>query len=538
MKTRQESNLPVAAPEESKSRPSAARLSAKTSVSITMMLLLGGFLEVIKNSAIAYRYGSGVQTDKFFTAYMVPSAYSMFWVSSCLSGLVPVLTVWQKDQPQKFATTVGSVLLLSTTLMAALGGLGFAAAPVVIRFLVPGFSPADRGETATLFRILTPLFVLVGFTGVVIAVLNCHRKFLFAASNKLFVNIFVLTGLFIGFATLKIDWLAWLIIGGSLAYAGFLCFELWRSVQPRFAWTLDRRQSQMLLAALVMPFLAYVLRQSSLLGEKVIASFLPTGSISALTYCFQAIGGLGAVILGGVTMAQMPMFARQDSIAGKLSLLWQGSYYLLVVTLPLAWGGYLLARPLVFVLFRHGVFTTSAAMEATQVFKGYAFTIFFSALAVQFQTPFWAERRYGTLVWNNTLIALLNIALDLLLVPYWGVVGIALGFTLSSAISCLRMGWLVRRHYGALFPRGSLPCALKALAASLAMALVVFLARRPVSGLVLARVSDFYQEIFRVLVLATLGMATYAASGLIQGMEPFGALYRGVWGRLRRSREP
>jgi len=514
------------------------RVRARTSIFISLVLLLGGALELVKNSAIAYYYGSGAETDRFFAAYIIPNTYSMFWVSSCLTGLVPLFAVWLRDSREDFARTIGGVVAVSTTLMAALAGVAYLAAPLVIKLLAPGFSKVDRLQTVHLFRGLSPVFALVGFTGVAIAVLNCHGKFLFAASNKLFVNLFILVGLFIGLGPLGIHWLVNLIVIGTLSYAAFLLLELWRSVHPQWGRTLAPEQTKMVLAGLSMPFFALIFRQSSVLGERVIASFLPAGSISELSYSLQVVGGLTAIILTGVTMPQMPLFAHQNSNAGKLGLLWQGIYYLLVVTLPLACGGYLLARPLVVILFRHGVFSMAAADETARVFRAYAFGIVLSALAVQFQTPFWADRRYATVIRHNGLVAGVNILLDLLLAPFFGVVGIAWGCTLASAFSCLRMGWLVHKRYGSPLPQHGLRSALKPLVATLVMAAVVFEARAPISGLLLSRPNVFYQEVFRAATLIGLGALAYVVSGFVQRMEPFPTLYRGAVSKLFVGRRP
>jgi putative peptidoglycan lipid II flippase len=524
--------LEVAAPEavgDTKDFTKTARLRVGTSASISLVLLIGGLLELFKNSAIAYRYGSGRETDAFFAAYLIPITYSMFWVSACLVGLVPFFSRWLGETEEKFRDIVSGVLWFSTSLTLVLTSIGYIAAPLVVKLLVPGFTGAQKLLTIHLFRELAVLFLLVGFTGVATALLNTHYRFLLAAAQKIVVNVVVFGGLFLWYANKGIEWLAQLIVLGTLFHVGLLLVQLWRSgLGPRLKWTLSSAQMRSVLAALFVPFAAYMIRQSNIVAERVIGSFLPAGSISALTYSYQVILGFSSVIIAGVTTVLIPMFAQQKSQAGKLTLLWDGFYYLLVLTLPLSFGGYLLARPLVLILFHHGAFSAASVEQTTQVFKAYALSPFFGAISVHFLNLFWADRQYRLLITHNGLMALLNILLDLALAPLWGATGLALGSTVANVASCVRLYRLAGKHYGSLLDGSRLFSALKPLGATLIMTVVVLALRVPVSTSVMFRQGQLRDEIVGAVVLAGAGFVTYLAAGIAARMEPFPTLYRSL----------
>ncbi len=503
----------------------APRLRIRTSVLVSLTLFTGGLLELVKNSAIAYRYGSGADTDALFAAYLIPATYASFWASSCLVGMVPLLSMRMREDRKRLPDLAGSILLVSAISTIALACIGYMVAPGLVHALVPGFDSVYQHKAVFLFRLLTPLFVFVGLAGVATAILNSQHKFFLAASQKVIVNVIVLYGLFAWSSSTGIEWLAKLIVAGTAVYAVALLGDLFMSeVRPRFC-RVPKWELQAILAAILLPFSALTIRQASVLFERAIASFLPSGSISALTYNFQVVGGFSTVISAGLVTVLLPRLAQQNAGHERLALMRQGFYYLLVILLPLAMGAFLLSRSFVSILFFHGAFSAASADLATRVFRMYAFSMLFPEMAALLQVPFWADQRYRLLIAHNGMMAGVNVVLDLLLVRMIGVPGLALGFTLTGLVSGGRMAWLLHRDYGLLWTKERLSDLCKPLAATLVMLAVILAVQKPFSAFVFYRTSPFRGEIVRTAALVILGFITYAVAGISTRMEPFPALF-------------
>ena len=513
---------------------SKERLGLRTSTGISAFLLVGGLLEVAKNLAIAYRYGSGGGTDAFFAAFVLPATFAMFWVSSCQVGLVPLLALWARDAEGQIEKRMSAVLAVSGMLTLGLTGTAYVAAPGLMNLIVPGFSEGHKLQAVRMFRGLAPLFALVGITGVLSAFLNSRRSFLLPAAQKLCVNVVVLVGLVIWYFRAQIERLPSLIVLGSLAYACILIAETW-GVAFQSVQRLSKAEIRALLAAVLIPFVTLIARQTSQVAERAIASYLPAGSISALTYAFQLVGGGGAVIVAGVTTSLMPSLAQQKSPWMKLEMVRQGFYYLTVVLLPVVFGGYVLAGPVVMILFQHGAFTAADASATARMFQAYVFGMIFAGMAMLFQAPFWADRKYRVLVIHNSLIAVANVAFDLALVPFLGATALALGYTLAALLSSLRMAWLLSKNYGTVLPKDKLGTVLKPVLISLIMAVVVFAVRKPISAAVFWQAKPLRQEFLATTFIAAVGAATYMVGGVVAGMQPFPNLCTGFRNLLLRN---
>jgi peptidoglycan biosynthesis protein MviN/MurJ (putative lipid II flippase) len=114
-------------------------------------------------------------------------------------------------------------------------------------------------------------------------------------------------------------------------------------------------------------------------------------------------------------------------------------------------------------------------------------------------------------------------------VPLLGVVGLAIGYSLSSLISCVRMFRLVRRDYGPIFGTGEAVKLLKPVAASLIMCLVVVWARTPIEYAALTKSSLPYSDIVRLGVIGILGAGTYLCGAIVLRIEPFPTMLRTIY---------
>ncbi len=200
------------------------KLRLRVTLLISLVTLVGALLELVKNLAIALRYGVSVETDAFFAALLIPNTYSMFWVSACLTGLVPLFVAWAQENEEKAWTIIGKVFLLSGLVTLILSLAAYLFANPIVDLLVPGFPAAQKVMTVALFRRFSWLFVIMGSVGVLSAALNSRHDFLLSSANKVVANVIFLCGLFF-FRRSSITWLADLVIIGTLVHALLLVFR-------------------------------------------------------------------------------------------------------------------------------------------------------------------------------------------------------------------------------------------------------------------------------------------------------------------------
>jgi putative peptidoglycan lipid II flippase len=423
----------------------ARGLSTGISIAVSLFTLTGGALELVKNSSIAYKYGSGTATDSFFVAYLVPGTYAMFWTASCLWGLVPLFGHWRNGASSS-RERVSDVMLVSFILTGGIAVFLYLARGPLLAHLAPGLPAGSRAYATRIFTALLPLFPIVGVSGAASATLYMEGAAVLPAANKVLMNVVVLAGLGLFVKSADLIWLAVLTVIGTALHAGLLIVEIARQNLAAFRWPrITATHTREIAVALFMPFLALVIRQSSMLGERLLASYLTAGSISVMAYSYQVLLGFSSVILTGVTTLLTPLFSKSNSEIHNSALVWEGCQRLMTVLLPAACAIYVLSDLLVVALFEHGAFPAGQRAAAASVVRGYSMAVLFSALAAHLQSPLWAKRHYSRLVGHNAAMAAVNLVLDFALVPFFGAAGLAWGFTISSAVSCVRAHIMLKR---------------------------------------------------------------------------------------------
>lgn len=494
----------------------------RTSALISIATFVGAASEFAKNAAIGYRYGSGAATDTFFTAYLVPNTYGMFWISACSVGLVPLFAKWRRDSVGHFHDRATAVVALSVLFTLALTVFSYVLARPMMDFSAPGFPPAQKADAVRLFRELSALFLLVGFSGAVAALMNSRSEFFLPCSNKAIVNSLFVAGLLLAPHNASLLWLSRLQVIGAAAFAAFILARVLRVEQV--AWP-GFRQSRAVVAAatsaILAPFAALVARQASALAERAIASYLTVGAISSLTYASQLVMGASGIISIGVISQLMPLVAAENDKEKRVALVAKGCYYQTLGLAPFSVIVYCFAEVLVTVLLQRGMFQQEQTIATSQLVRIYSLGVLVSGLAQQFQTIHWADSRYRVLLVHNALVAVVNVLADLALVPFLGVAGLAFGVCFASAFSGLRMYRLVVRDYGPLFCRDTSPAAMgKPVLAGLGMALVILSVRSLMNNVGIPTTGSFGGLILSNALPATVGTLAFVTTAVWMRIEP------------------
>jgi putative peptidoglycan lipid II flippase len=170
------------------------------------------------------------------------------------------------------------------------------------------------------------------------------------------------------------------------------------------------------------------------------AAMLPAGSVSALVYANRFVGVVLTLLAGAVSTAVTPYFSRMIALQD-----WAGCRYTLrtwvrltaMVSAPIAAvliaGSHLLIR----ITLQHGAFGPRDTGVVTPVLVMYAIQIPFFVSSRVFYRFLVAMRRTDLIFYCGTLNLILDIGLNLILMRWFGVAGIALATSLWTVSTFL-----------------------------------------------------------------------------------------------------
>ncbi len=322
------------------------------------------------------------------------------------------------------------------------------AAQWALRPFASHFDAPKLALTVSLFRWMLPMMPLAAIGSAWRSVLNTEQRFalpaMIPAATPLISIVFLLW-----FAN---SWGVYALAAGSLVGAvlevSLLGMMMWHrgfAILPRWfgrTGALDQLFTQ------YWPVVAGVwLIGGAPLIDQSIAAMLGSGSVAALQYGTRLTVVLAAVGPGAVATAILPHFstliATRDGGEIRRTL---RSYaaIILAVTIPAIVVLMFISEPLARLFFQRGNFTGMATGVVATVQRFALLQIPFAMLMAL------VVRLISSMKMNNLLpgaaivAATLNLGLDLVLIRWMGVAGIALGSAIAQAASLVYLGWSIR----------------------------------------------------------------------------------------------
>ena len=195
--------------------------------------------------------------------------------------------------------------------------------------------------------------------------------------------------------------------------------------------------------------------QINLLLDTMLATFLPTGSVSWLYYSDRLSElplGVFAVAVATVILPNLSRHHAASSVQAYSQTLDWALRMVLLIAVPAAAALMLLAEPILAALFLYGDVMTARDMSmATLSLRAYSFGLIAFMLIKVLAPGFFARQDMRTPVRIGVIAMASNMALNVLLVVplhfYWqvGHVGLALATSLSAFLNALLLFFALRR---------------------------------------------------------------------------------------------
>lgn len=420
----------------------------RSSAVVAVMTLLSRVLGLARDIVIAAMVGATANADAFFVAFKIPNFLRRLFAEGAFSqAFVPVLAEYREKGNMaavqhlidRVAGVLGGILLLVTTL-AVIG------APVVATLFAPGFynDPLKFALTADMIRITFPYLFLISMTGFAGAILNSYGRFAIPAFTPVLLNLSLIgAALFISpLMDEPAVGLAWgVMIAGVCQLTFQLPFLQRIHLLPRPRWAWYDEGVQRIITLMIPALFGVSVSQINLLLDTVIASFLPTGSVSWLYYSDRLVElplGVFAIAIGTVILPSLSRHnigSDKTAFAGTLDWAIRA---VLLLGVPAAVALFMLAEPVLITLFKYGELAMRDVEMAAWSLRAYTAGLLAFMLIKVLAPGYFAQQDTKTPVKIGVIAMVANMALNLLFaIPlhhYYqlGHVGLALATACSA----------------------------------------------------------------------------------------------------------
>ena len=507
---------------------SPSRLARDTGI-VGLATVLSRIMGFVRDILIARALGAGPIADAFLVAFRLPNMFRRVLGEGGLNApFVPVyldLRSAQSDaSARRFAGEAAGNFAAVLLVIVALTEL---IAPWLVLGLAGGFR--DAPLTYELAQGYTRLALpFIGFTvmaSLIAAILNAEKRFAVAALAHVALNVVVISALL---------WTEWqgqgasrtartLAFSVSVAGALHLLLVLWalgwkKPGIPRFrlGWSEPMRR----LVLLGVPaLLASATSQFVLLVATQIASAQP-GAVSWLYYAdrvFQLPLGFVAVAMGIVLLPEIAAREAAHDAAGRQRTVDSALALGLLLALPAATAMFILAEPIVAVLFERGMFEPVDRERTATALSAFALGLPGAVIAKVLSQVYFARQNPG----KPLLVGVVSVAVaaigGMVLVPGMPATGAALAASLAFWTQSLLLAALLVRQK--LWTPGSalLRILVAILAAAALMTGAVIWLGGEMHATLVGRTAGM-REFALLLGLCAAGIMVYAAAAIAFGV--------------------
>ncbi|MFK7831554.1 MAG: murein biosynthesis integral membrane protein MurJ [Congregibacter sp.] len=423
----------------------------RSSAVVGAMTMLSRVLGLARDVILAAVIGASANADAFFIAFKIPNFLRRLFAEGAFAqAFVPVLSECREQGGQaavrmlidRVAGALGGVLLLLTMIT-------LVAAPLVAGLFAPGYvgQPEKFALTTELIRITFPYLMLISLTGMCGAVLNSYGRFAVPAFTPVLLNCSLICAALVAAPRLAEPAyaLAWGVLFAGLIQLLFQLPFLYRlDLVPRPRLDVQHPGVRQVMTLMIPALFGVSVSQINLLLDTVIASFLPTGSVSWLYYSDRLTElPLGVFAIAVATVIMPTLSSHKAGARDKeftVTLDWAVRSVLLV-GVPASIALLVLAEPILIALFHYGALTVRDIDMASLSLRAYSVGLCAFMLIKVLAPGYYARQDMMTPVriGIQAMVAnmLLNLAFVLPLMHYAGIghVGLALATSCSAFLN-------------------------------------------------------------------------------------------------------
>lgn len=516
-------------------------------------LLLGAaslasrFLGIFRDRVLAGQFGAGDTLDVYYAAFRIPDMIFNLLVLGALSaGFIPIFTAAlckqggeEKDRRTAWSIANGLVNIMGIALLLVCGIL-IIFSPQIVPLITPGFGPEKMALTVRMTQIMMIGPFFLGLSNIFGSVLQSFKRFFIYSLAPIVYNVGIIIG-----ALFFVEWwgvygLAFGVVVGAAAHM-LVQLPATFYLGYRYKWIFDLADKNVRkIGKLMIPrTLGLATSQINLVVMTVIASTLPVGSLAVfnlannLQYFPIGIIGVSFAVAAFPILGELVASGRKEDVKKSFS---HTTRQILFFIIPASVLLLVLRAQIVRVILGSGRFNWEDTILTSDALAFFVVSLFAQALIPLLARFFYALQDTKTPFFIGLFSAAVNIIAAFLLAKPFGVVGLALAFSISSLLNFCLLWILLRFKFGSLDELNILTSTLKISIAALGMAFAA-----QIMKFILAPRVDMqtFLGIFGQGVGAGLaGIGVFVGVGLALGSKEMLALRDVIKNKLFRIKTP
>ncbi len=484
-----------------------------------------------REMSLAYVYGASPVSDAYFVAFSIPTIIFAGIGSAMLTSYISSYSRIRQENPRRLRGFTDTVITMVILISLVITGVFQLLKRPIVKLFAMGFEGEALEIAVALAQVIILSLVFIGVYFILQGFLQLHGSYFAVGMVSVPLNICVIASMFLSVEHGQ-SVLGWGVVAGY--FASFLMLYLASkrhhfSYRPSFDF--GTPEIRRLVLTVIPIFLGKAITELNTMIDRTIASLLPEGSVSALSYGNRVVGFVTAVFVISVTTAVFPQMSRLSAMKStrKLKRTFARSVGLMsLMVLPISAGVILFSRQIVEMLFQRGAFTAYDTQRTAEVVAFYSIGLIFFSIKEVTLNLFYAIEDTVTPTVNSILAIFINIGLNLLLIEPMAHKGLALATTISGGITLVMLLLILRQRIGPLGLGRIFASLVKMSLATAGMCLTAY----PLYGLLYRQLESVAVSFF---LAAFTGALVYALLNVLLRTREMGVLVVGLLERFMPS---
>lgn len=338
----------------------------KSTSIVAISTFLSRIMGYIRDMIIADSFGATGKLDSFFVAFRIPNLLRKLVAEGSLTiSFIPVYTDYlvnkEKKEALELAQKTLSILILILIIITIIGEVF---SPQIVKVFAYGFRETERiNLTIQLNRILFPYLLLVGLVAYAMGVLNSHKIFFSPAFSPVLLNIGFILGaiIFSNYFNEPLYGLAiGVLVGGLMQLSLQIPFLIKSGFRIKFSIDINHPGIKRIFRMIAPALFGIAIYQINILMSTILASMLPSGSISYLYYSdrlIEIVLGIFIISLSNVILPELSKFSATKDYEKLKELYISSIRASLFIAIPSSIAMITVGIPIISTLFMRGEFT-------------------------------------------------------------------------------------------------------------------------------------------------------------------------------------
>lgn len=493
---------------------------AKSAVFLMLATIAAKVLGFMRELVLASTYGATMYSDAYLIAIDIPSIIFAVIGASISTTFIPMYFDIKNNNGEenalKFTNNIIHIIVIICSVLAI---IGLIFTEQIVRAFAIGFEKETFELTVKFAKILITGIIFTGLSFIMTSYLQVKGNFIIPGIVAVPKNIIIIISIILStkYGPFSMIW------GYLIGMIAEFVFQLPFAIKKGYKYNkyLNIKDEYIVKTIwLIAPVLIGVgVNQINSLIDRSLASTLVEGSISSLNYANKLNNFVTALFITSIASVIYPMLSELSSKANKDrfidSVVKSVNFVILLVT-PISLGAMVLATPIVRLLFERGEFDDRATSMTAIALIMYSLGMVAFGLRDILGRVFYSLQDTKTPMINGAIAMTMNIVLNLILIRYLEIAGLALATSISSIMCILLLFNSLKKKIGYFGTEKIIRTTLKSIISSIIMGLITYFGYDLISNIL---GNGFIYDAISLFGAVVLGAITYIVLVILLKVE-------------------